>query len=190
MWAKNTEKLGFTIVELLIVIVVIGVLAAVTIVAYSGVQRRASNTVIIESASGSLKMIQAYIAATGEYPFTTNACITSVSGCKVNGSVIGESSTFDTNIATLGKVPRSIPMDNSTNQSGILFTYNGSRTYDGNLQPGLLFYWLFGIGQQCGISGVVTGWATGLSSTTGYTVASDGSSGKTLCYITIPGPSA
>lgn len=37
---KNRSK-GFTIVELLIVIVVIGILAAITIVAYNGVQTRA-----------------------------------------------------------------------------------------------------------------------------------------------------
>lgn len=37
---------GFTIVELLIVIVVIGILAAITIVAYNGIQARASNAKI------------------------------------------------------------------------------------------------------------------------------------------------
>ncbi len=36
-----STKLGFTIVELLIVIVVIGILAAITIVAFNGVQERA-----------------------------------------------------------------------------------------------------------------------------------------------------
>ena len=35
------EQTGFTIVELLIVIVVISILAAITIVAYNGVQERA-----------------------------------------------------------------------------------------------------------------------------------------------------
>ncbi len=40
MWAKQKQS-GFTIVELLIVIVVIGILAAITIVAYNGVQQRA-----------------------------------------------------------------------------------------------------------------------------------------------------
>jgi len=38
-WAKN--EIGFTIVELLIVIVVIGILAAITIVSYNGIQDRA-----------------------------------------------------------------------------------------------------------------------------------------------------
>jgi prepilin-type N-terminal cleavage/methylation domain-containing protein len=41
MWDKNKHQTGFTIVELLIVIVIIGILAAITIVAYNGVQDRA-----------------------------------------------------------------------------------------------------------------------------------------------------
>lgn len=40
------NKNGFTIVELLIVIVVIGILAAITIVAYNGIQNRAQDTKI------------------------------------------------------------------------------------------------------------------------------------------------
>lgn len=39
---KQQQQHGFTIVELLIVIVVIGILAAITIVAYNGVQTRAT----------------------------------------------------------------------------------------------------------------------------------------------------
>lgn len=40
------KQKGFTIVELLIVIVVIGILAAITIVAYNGIQTRARDTKI------------------------------------------------------------------------------------------------------------------------------------------------
>ncbi len=40
------QKQGFTIVELLIVIIVIGILAAITVVAYNGIQARAHNAKI------------------------------------------------------------------------------------------------------------------------------------------------
>jgi prepilin-type N-terminal cleavage/methylation domain-containing protein len=43
MWA-NSKNRGFTIVELLIVIVVIAILAAITVVAYNGIQQRAANS--------------------------------------------------------------------------------------------------------------------------------------------------
>ena len=39
----NTYKHGFTLVELLIVIVVIAILASISIVAYNGIQNRAKN---------------------------------------------------------------------------------------------------------------------------------------------------
>jgi prepilin-type N-terminal cleavage/methylation domain-containing protein len=41
MWVLKSNRQGFTIVELLIVIVVIGILAAITIVAYNGIQSKA-----------------------------------------------------------------------------------------------------------------------------------------------------
>lgn len=41
MWAKQKRQFGFTIVELLIVIVVIGILAAITIVSFNGITERA-----------------------------------------------------------------------------------------------------------------------------------------------------
>ena len=55
-WAKQK---GFTIVELLIVIVVIAILAAITIVAYNGIQTRARNSKI----SSDIAMLQRAIQA-------------------------------------------------------------------------------------------------------------------------------
>lgn len=46
MSVKNTKQAGFTIVELLIVIVVIGILAAITIVAYTGIQNSAHDAAV------------------------------------------------------------------------------------------------------------------------------------------------
>lgn len=66
--SKNDEKNGFTIVELLIVIVVIGILAAITIVAFNGVQQRSQ---IASAKSGSAqanKALEAYRITAGVYP--------------------------------------------------------------------------------------------------------------------------
>ncbi|MBC7943306.1 prepilin-type N-terminal cleavage/methylation domain-containing protein, partial [Candidatus Saccharibacteria bacterium] len=82
MWAKNKQP-GFTIVELLIVIVVIGILAAITIVAYNGVQQRAvvaSLTSDLDNGSKTLKLFQ---VDNGSYPTTINCAIadSSVNKC-------------------------------------------------------------------------------------------------------------
>ena len=61
---------GFTIVELLVVIVVIGVLASITVVALNGVQRKAYVTMVNDGGLKILKVFTAYHAATGTFPST------------------------------------------------------------------------------------------------------------------------
>jgi prepilin-type N-terminal cleavage/methylation domain-containing protein len=64
---------GFTIVELLIVIVVIGILAAITIVAYNGVQNRARTTQNDTNAREIANKAEAYAADNnGTYPTVAN----------------------------------------------------------------------------------------------------------------------
>lgn len=66
------KQSGFTIVELLIVIVVIGILAAITIVAYNGVQNRANNTKIDTLAKEIADKAEVYAAdKDGVYPTLT-----------------------------------------------------------------------------------------------------------------------
>lgn len=60
MWAKYKQP-GFTIVELLIVIVVIGVLAAITVVAYNGIQNRSRASAASSALSQASKKIKLYL---------------------------------------------------------------------------------------------------------------------------------
>ena len=59
---------GFTIVELLIVIVVIAILAAISVVAYNGIQTRARDTARIQKIKDISKAIELYKVDNGYYP--------------------------------------------------------------------------------------------------------------------------
>lgn len=71
MWAKN-EKDGFTIVELLIVVVVIGILAAITIVAYNGIQKRAQTATVQSDLEGAAKQLAMDQVTQSAYPTTVS----------------------------------------------------------------------------------------------------------------------
>lgn len=70
---------GFTIVELLIVIVVIGILAAITIVAYNGIQNKAKYSLMQSDLKSITKALALYRADTDRYPSTIGQ-----SGCTSN----------------------------------------------------------------------------------------------------------
>ena len=57
---------GFTIVELLIVVVVIAILAAITIVAYNGIQSRAKTSAVLSTTKQAFTKIQTYATLNAE----------------------------------------------------------------------------------------------------------------------------
>ena len=67
-WAKQT---GFTIVELLIVIVVIAILAAITVVAYNGIQNRGYDSTVSTDLANLSKQLELLRidAPDGNYPY-------------------------------------------------------------------------------------------------------------------------
>lgn len=65
---------GFTIVELLIVVVVIAILAAITGVAYNGIQGRARDSQRRADARTIIKALGIYKVTNGTYPAATPGC--------------------------------------------------------------------------------------------------------------------
>ncbi len=74
-----SKKNGFTIVELLIVIVVIAILAAISIIAYNGIRNRADNTSVQSDLSQVRKLMEVYKIDKGSYPTATDAELAKVS---------------------------------------------------------------------------------------------------------------
>ena len=107
MWAKKKHT-GFTIVELLIVIVVIAILAAITIVAYNGVQQRARDARRATDLSNIAKGIQRWSIETSQ---DFSAFPVGVSSIKANGwyniSYLGAGSA-KAYLVNAGYIPNSV----------------------------------------------------------------------------------
>jgi prepilin-type N-terminal cleavage/methylation domain-containing protein len=90
---------GFTIVELLIVIVVIGILAAITLVAYNGVQARAYDTAVQNDLAGIKKKIElAKVDNNSQYPYGAGASNLLPLGIKISQKAYATSPQTNYNV--------------------------------------------------------------------------------------------
>jgi general secretion pathway protein G len=65
---KNLLQKGFTLVELLVVIVILGILAAVVVFAVGGSTKDAKNSACASEKQAAETAVEAYRAKTGDYP--------------------------------------------------------------------------------------------------------------------------
>ena len=101
--SNRIKQQGFTIVELLIVIVVIGILAAITIVAYNGIQNRGKTAAAQSAANVFMKKAEAANAIVSSYP-TALADFNAQSDSALTGSGLYTASTMTAAPANPGTV--------------------------------------------------------------------------------------
>lgn len=153
-WASYRNN-GFTIVELLIVIVIIAILAAVTIVAFNGIQERANSSAVVSEVNAYVKGFKIWEIEEGRP--STSSCIapSSYTTCPSSpnwGSNTTVDATFMTKLNTYSGV--------SEMKLGKWGTQNpvGSMWYHANYfsdNRGVLYYTV-GPNSDCGQSAVLT----------------------------------
>lgn len=184
------KRHGFTIVELLIVIVIIAILAAISIAVYSGMQTRAKNTTRANVVTSYVKALKLYEAENGVMPEDGSASdvyrcigenypsgcgtISGPTGCGLGTITNAASSTFNALLRPYMSNTNEVPRLNETGLScstgglvaGAMYVYRGSTT-----KRSEIYYLIEGGSSACSMPG-------------GTTLAVQASQGaNTLCRI-------
>ncbi len=197
---------GFTIVELLIVIVVIAILAAISVVAYNGIQQRAHNTQIVSAAAQWKKLISLYLTQNGGYAsmrngghyclgsgYPTNWDVDANEDCLKSTSIKHPSAAINNLLIGMGSLPAASPVINSGGVGFAGVTLRQSDVLDPTGQNTAdyptLWYYLEGNNQDCILRPVIKTVAGGIviDTTASY---SYNDTGTTVCRIALPDPSA
>ncbi|MBC7869074.1 prepilin-type N-terminal cleavage/methylation domain-containing protein [Candidatus Saccharibacteria bacterium] len=133
MYNKRSRQIGFTIVELLIVIVVIGILATITAIAYSGVQQSARDTQRKDDLAKIATGLHLYAVDKGDYVTASGSCPSgwsgsgggwyasdydgagpqiSISQCIVNGGYLSKTINDPQSVKSCTVVPDTSPVEN------------------------------------------------------------------------------
>jgi prepilin-type N-terminal cleavage/methylation domain-containing protein len=207
---KKTKS-GFTIVELLIVIVVIAILATISVVAYNSIQQRANNTARIAAAKEWVKSIKQYLAVNQAYPTALTSSsifcigesnITNLDAdpdvdCGLSSNIKHDSSTytptFNNGIKTLRPSLPTFPgkpveVTSTASGSGMLFraydTFDPTGENVANY-PTLIFF-LEGPDQDCVLRPLATAYGGGNFTET--TAKNSYSNIGTACRVMLPNP--
>mgnify|MGYP003151340262 CR=1 FL=1 len=171
------SKKGFTIVELLIVIVVIAILAAISIVAYDGIQERSKNAQTVSALSAWIKGLKLYKVDNGKwpngwvclgdkYPYGEDGTATSGAQCRQDANSYTVNAGFNSTMsAYMGSFPNPAHVTASNGSSswwrGLMYAYGGG---DGTQVYIIAVY--AGVLSACP---VVEGYSTGAGVTGGNT---------------------
>lgn len=195
----KTHSQGFTIVELLIVIVVIAILAALVITAYNGITTQANNSKTAAVVQAYKKALLQYAAEKGSYPVSGASCLGEgypSNQCFRSNVIVSNNPTFNDRLKPYmgGDLPlpstKVIDWGGAWTAWGALLFPNSTITLDGQPQHWWLIYMMEG-NAKCAVGPI--------PSITTYPAFSSTppSSGKTVglgtagseCWVPMPDPS-
>lgn len=193
----RASQKGFTIVELLIVIVVIGILAAITIVAFNGVQERAKNsntTAVVRQYDQALRL---YLTEKGSYPGTgcygegylDSSCWTGPNGVyAVNATLNTAIRPYMDNKNPLPSTDRYLFTSTDDVRGGVVVQSNSSWTLDGEPMLYRIVYYVKGRVCEYGKVLAVSGTAHSTTNANRYSSYAGGGFNLSQCIIPLPNP--
>jgi prepilin-type N-terminal cleavage/methylation domain-containing protein len=194
------KKSGFTIVELLISIAVIGILAAITVASYTNIQRNAQNIQTISNVRSYYDALLVYAAINGEYPVTSafavclgqgypDGCGESIYASSEDGALISALSSVITSQPPIGFDSIAMPFNDSAHWTGATLTRWDEFTVENIVREYYIQYVLRGAAQDCALPNVVEpsdeGWPNMQPSANGYSWY-DTNSNSTMCTVALP----
>ena len=93
---ERSEDIGFTLIELMVVVAIIGILASIAIPQYAAFRKRSYNTVALSDLTGAALAQEAYFVEFSTYSATTTSLRVSVSFEATPGVGFSVSSGTDT----------------------------------------------------------------------------------------------
>ncbi len=121
---NKAKSRGFTIVELLIVIIIIAILAAITIVAYTGIQQRARDSQRKTHVQAIVKALELYYIDNGRYPSGSGSTtINNAWSTTADASWSNLATALSPYLATLPADPISTPNANPQFSVGYNYAY-------------------------------------------------------------------
>jgi prepilin-type N-terminal cleavage/methylation domain-containing protein len=166
---------GFTIVELLIVIVVIGILAAITVIAFNNVSAKARNSRTISVVQSYNKALASYRAVNNSYPPVNagRACLGSgytdtnsdgIADCGETANLANEDTTFFNALKaiitaqpTVNTARVNMPYQTSTFVGAAIYNWAGFKVNNVS-NPYYIMYILEGDGVNCQNANIVMPW--------------------------------
>jgi prepilin-type N-terminal cleavage/methylation domain-containing protein len=171
----RNRSIGFTIVELLIVIVVLGILAAITIVAYNSVNAKARNVRTISVVKSYSTALASYRAVNSDYPPVNSgrACLGTgyadinsdgIGDCGETANLANEDPAYFNALKTIittqpvvNSVRVNMPYQTSTFIGAVIYNWTGFKV-DNISNPYYIMYMLEGDRTDCQNANIVMPW--------------------------------